>query len=146
MKTRKPGRKSADSLATPTPVVQTAKRLSPPTSLSRPARSVWRETVDAMPPEFFQAEHGPMLEDYCGSVAQGRALTHYLEQITPSATDYHNVSRTLASVRGMTARLATRLRLTPQARWQPAQAAAMAAKGPAEPKPWEFTGDEHPDV
>jgi hypothetical protein len=147
-KPRKPGRRSADSLATPTPVVPDIKRLPPPETVSGPARAVWLVTVNSQEPEFFQPEHVPMLESYCESVVQARALNYYLSQITPAAPDYASVIRTAMSVQGMVARLATRLRLTPQSRWQPAQAAAMAARAPVGPKPWDRDVDwaEHSEV
>lgn len=141
-------RRSAASIATPTPPRPEAARLQPPAHLTPEARSVWRDVVKGKPAGWwFAADCAPVLAAYADAVIQQRLLAQAVTAAsTPEALAARGGSaRWLGLLESQqkqdrhVAMLATRLRLTPQSRYTP-KAAANAANLPKK-RPWEFAGN-----
>ncbi len=112
-------------------------RIQPPNDLPEPCRSIWRELVDALPPDRFHASDRPLLVLYCRALHQAALAFEGLEQY--GAADGDSVSpwlRVADSSTKQAATLATKLRLCPQSRLD-RKVAGPAARGGDAPRPWE---------
>ena len=135
-------RRSAADLAFPR-IDGRPDRLTPPPSLSTNARSAFVAIVDAAEPEAFRPGDLPLLcrlavaQTWCeraernleidgGVLADGR--------LSPWVAVLEKQTKTVAS-------LSTKLRLTPQSRYD-ARAAARNVKVHVGPAPWEIRRDE----
>lgn len=122
-------------------------RLQPPVELSDEQKSIWRETVEALPPDWFAAEHGPLLRMYVGHVDRATRLEQALGKLDPadSLNEYERMGKLLAVESAKALSLARAMRITQQARLKPetahnrgAAAAQAATLGPR--RPWD-TGE-----
>lgn len=137
------GRKSAASLA----VVQLAgvgvPRVPPPSRLTAAQRSIWLETVNSKPAEWFGPEHAPLLEQYVRHVVSARVLAEQIAEFDPEwlkddegLKRYERLLR-MHELEGRAASsLATRMRITQQSVYRADKAATLAGKVTAR-KPWE---------
>ncbi len=120
------------------------QRPDPPAGLTKRQADIWREVVASEDPKFFGtgALRG-LLVDYCRHREATEQLSEELKAFKPAwLKDPTQIRRyqTLLRMRGLevngAANLATKLRLTNQARYVP-HAAARAAQKVAKIKPWE---------
>jgi len=138
------GRKSAAELS----VVVSGKfgnRPEPPADLNDEQKAIWRATAASEPIDFFGTEAlRNMLGDYCRHRASAAAVSEIINTFQPDwlknaegAKRYQQLLRMREMETRAAASLATKLRLTNQARYTP-QAAATAAKHTARgAMPWE---------
>jgi hypothetical protein len=110
-----------------------------PASLGADEAKVWKETCAAQNAEWLDTGPGPLLEDYCYAVVEGRRLRSLVRIATtnPDNKDLAPLSlvERLEMVSKTKERLARALRLTPQSR-------IRADKAEGSPRqPWE-SGDE----
>jgi hypothetical protein len=141
----KRGRKSGADLA----VVVTANfgnRPEPPEDLTTDQADIWREIVASEPADFFgTAALQAMLADYCRHRSSIDAVSGIINTFKPEwlkaaegAKRYKELLRMREMETRAAASLATKLRLTNQARYTP-QAAATASRNAAKGlKPWEL--------
>ena len=139
----KRGRQSAAEVATASPPVQRAQRPSPPAQLCDFEASVWVRVVDAMPADWFGAEVEDLLASYCKHVKITRVVDEELNQFDPEwlkRPDGLPRYKMLTDIRDKHSRvlmsLATKMRLTPQARILPQTAGRRVADQPKDPPPW----------
>jgi hypothetical protein len=134
------GRKSAAELSVIGPHgVETIRRPEPPVELSQREAETWRRMVNAYPADRFDPGAQPVLALLCRHIEAARKLAALIRQAEED--DDFDLDHWRALLRdqdresGRIASLATRLRLTPQARYVPHSAAARAQSD--FPKPWE---------
>ena len=123
------GRRSVASLAVVTPLPQD-RRPAPPSELTAEQASVWRDTVNAMPSDWFGGESFAVLADYCRHVVRARRLDAEIEKQTASGIDATLIERLYAMAeregRAVLAH-ARSLRLTVQAKYDNRAAGRKAA-------------------
>jgi hypothetical protein len=155
------GRKSAETLAMQALPEVFPQRPKPPRHLSKAEATVWRSAVGRMPATWFTPEMFPLLENHCCHVCMGRDLMIEIHEVKEELERLKEKSGgmdpdTLADVRRLikvsrdhlhdlmarhleqskaAASLATKLRLTAQARYQPNTAGAIGP--PPRKLPWE---------
>jgi hypothetical protein len=107
-------------------------RLKPPAHLNELQAAVWRHVVDHSEPAAFKQRESPLLEMYCTSVCLSRI---YAGKIGSEGDDgrYHWM---WADSTRVAATLATRLRLSPQSRYD-ARAAERHSETTAHMPPWD---------
>jgi hypothetical protein len=126
----KPGRKSEAALALTVIDVQ-AQRLKPPAYLKKEERAIFEHVVNHSAPQHFKENEQPLLALYCASIHLAR---FYVDAIgdDPGAHKLWVENARLA------ASLATKLRLTPQTRFDARAAERYSVTLSAEaPRPWE---------
>ena len=140
MKSR--GRKSAAELSVIGPGgVETTRRPDPPSDLTEAQVDVWRRIVNAYPADRFDAGAQLVLAQLCRHADTARKMAAVIRQ--PEEGGEFDVDAWQALLRAQdresarVASLATRLRLTPQARYVPHSAAALADPTADMRKPWE---------
>lgn len=137
------GRKSHDEQATKAP----PKKASPPKApsyLSKKQRELWNSIVASKPADWFTPDSLPILEAYVEHATSASAISKRIAQLEASgkcwngsAAEYHKLlDLRLQETKAAEAR-ARSLRLTHQARWQPASAARKASQAPVGTRPWE---------
>ena len=136
------GRKSAAELSViGSGGIVTVRRPEPPSDLTDAQAEVWRRMVNAYPADRFDAGAQPVLAQLCRHADAARKLAAVIRQ--EEEGEEFDVDAWQALLRaqdresGRIASLATRLRLTPQARYAPHSAAARADPTADLPKPWE---------
>ena len=136
------GRKSAASL-TVVPV-SPFRRPEPPAELTEAQAAVWRATVEGLPADWFGGGTQPLLVAYCRHVATAQLIAEHVDRFDLSRLEddeglkhYDCLLRMRDRETKATARLATKLRLTNQARYGP-RAAATAIRHSSERRSWEF--------
>jgi len=136
-------RGKASAAALETQAVPAGRRPAPPDGLTAEQRAEWKGVVDRMPADWFTREVQPLLVLYVQHIATGRKLG--------SAIDAYDAGRIVADIEGFekltkmreregraASSLATRMRLTPQSRYNPAAAhTATKTGGKTAKKPWE---------
>ncbi len=117
----------------------------PPKELTREQADEWRAVVGRLPADWFTRETHALLVAYCKHVSTHRLLSAEIDACDPAALatqDGFKRYERLLALRGRESRclsaLATRLRMTQQARYQPNTAHSAARRGGTGPKPWEF--------
>jgi hypothetical protein len=60
-----------------------APRLLPPSGLPAAQNTIWHQTVDALPPDWFAREHEPLLLQYCNHVARAAQIEAALSRLDP---------------------------------------------------------------
>lgn len=116
--------------------------------LSAQAAEIWRDVLRDKPDGWFTADLGPLLQAYSDAVVGYQALSaHVTLALTPERLAARMGPAQLQWAMAaadkqarLVALLATRLRLTCQARLSPKAAAAASAARPGK-KPWE-TGED----
>jgi hypothetical protein len=138
------GKKSIASLAVLPSAVLDA-RPEPSKHLTKQEAIEWKLIVDRMPANFFTAEMLPMLSALCQHIVAARRLSTLLENLGEAGfSDLDEVDR-LDKILKMRERenkaiasFSTKLRLTPQSRYQPSTAAAKVSNATTSAKPWDF--------
>ena len=121
---RQRGRKSADQLAINIRGAQT--RLPTPHGLNAKERATFEQIVNSANPEHFRPHDTPLLV----ALAQATIQTHRLGRLAKKINDFDKSARLMMA-------LATKLRLTPQARLDAKTVARMPPEGLSR-KPWEM--------
>jgi hypothetical protein len=132
----------------------TERRPSPPAQLDARERAIWTKITARLPAEWFTAETQPMLTELCRHIriaddlstdrALARAAIDELrktpeppaELLATATQEYRAVLRAHGYQSERIGNLATKLRLTPQARYAPSTAKREAAKVIEGPEPW----------
>jgi len=118
-------RKTAEALATLAVVERMPDdRPAPPEQLSEAEAEHWRLIVRQMPSSWFTLETQPLLASLCSQVVTSQALEERLRgfdkgllKTTKGLDEYSQIVRLHLQVVTVVARLATKLRLTPQSRY-----------------------------
>ena len=112
-------------------------RLEPPEALTATQVAIWREITATNPSEWFKADCAPILEAYCKAITHYRDMAVRLDTPPEDIKDYLKLAEAVGKQARLMGELASKLRLTPQARFTPG-AAATATKKTAATKPWEL--------
>jgi hypothetical protein len=129
-----PGRTSAAALSI-APVRPWA-RLEPPETLTACEVAIWHEIVATKPSDWFKADCAPILEAYCKSITHYRDLTERLSDPPVELSDYLKLIEATGKQARLMGELASKLRLTPQARYTAGSAATASKKAAVAAKPW----------
>jgi hypothetical protein len=136
------GRKSAASLSVVQ--LQSPAKPEPPAELSPQAAAEWRRITGALPYDWFTAPTQALLVQLCNHIVQARRIAGSIDAFeTEWLADPEGLARydkllaLAARESSVIASLSTKMRLTPQSRYQPGRAATEAAKG-GRRLPWEF--------
>jgi hypothetical protein len=131
------------------------RRPSPPAQLDARERAIWTKITARLTAEWFTAESQPMLKELCRhlriaddlavDLTQARAAIDELrrmpepsaESLATATQEYRAVLRAHGYQSERIGNLATKLRLTPQARYAPSTANREAAKTIEGIPPWE---------
>lgn len=121
------------------------KRLEPPEDLPEGQAKIWRETVAGEPSDFFNtAATRALLTDYCRHRFAANEFAALIDAFPPEhlvtpegMRRYDWLSKQMDRNSQAASRLATKLRLTNQSRWQPQSAAIKAEAALAESNPWD---------
>ena len=132
-----PGRKSVAGLAiaSVTPWV----RLEPPDSLTPCQAQAWREIVATKPSEWFKADCAPILEAYCKAITHYRDLSRLMDTPPSDIRELCRLQDAVGRQARLMGELASKLRLTPQARYTAGSAATADRKQGSASKPWSQT-------
>jgi hypothetical protein len=138
------GRKSAASLSVVASLPAALQRPEPPKDLTVEQAAEWGAVVARMPAGWFTRETHQVLATYCRHVVNARRLAEVIEAFDPAwLSDEDGLKRydkllAMADREGKAITMtATRLRLTPQARYTAQSAATAANKTGAGDKPWQ---------
>ena len=136
-------RKSQDALSV-APVTELDRRLTPPAELSAYEAQIWSAIVATKPADWFQADCAPILLAYCKHISTAAILDSQIESFNPEAAtpeDWTSYLRLIDARRkesGALTTAATKLRLTPQARYDTQKAAGANRRNAGAPKKlWE---------
>jgi phage terminase small subunit len=120
-----------------------AARLSPPDSLSEPAKQVFQDTVINVDPSHFSAVDMPLLEQYANSAALATQAAQQIDAagavVDGKPSPWLAVSE--KAIKQLVA-LSARLRICPQSRFDRLGAGANSRPQPDAGKPWSFDGDD----
>src|SRR5262249_16245701 len=100
-------------------------RLQPPTDLTADETALFREIVNSCKPEHFVQSDRPLLVALCQAILMSREAARGAAKDPKLAQAVERAARTMAT-------LATRLRLTPQSRFD----SRRAARNVGQPPPW----------
>jgi len=121
----------------PSSVIGAIKRPDPPAHLTDAQADVWISVVDCLPADWFPTDVHGTLEQYCRHVVAARKVAQLVEQFEASddlqIEEYDRLLKMQEREGRALSSLATRLRITPQARHH---ARKDAGKGKVK-KPWE---------
>ena len=120
------------------------KRPSAPAELTNRQKEIWNETTNSEAIDFFAtAALRSMLADYCRHRESAEKITSIIDSFeaewmksVEGSKRYSNLIKMRDLETRASAGMATKLRLTNQARYTP-QAAATSAKGNTNVRPWE---------
>jgi hypothetical protein len=130
--TDKRGRKSAEELSIVS-LASARKPIEPPADLKAPEARIFNQVVDACAPNHFRKSDIPILTAFATATHLSR---FYAERIGETETAFKNWE---AAVR-LQLSIGTKLRLTPQSRYDPKTVARdIPHDGPA---PWESAEEE----
>jgi hypothetical protein len=139
------------------------RRPSPPAQLDARERAIWIKITARLPVEWFTAETQPMLVELCrhiriaddlsaDRVVARAAIDEIRKQSQPDTEalvaamqEYRAVLRAHGYQSERISSLATKLRLTPQARYAPSTAKREAGKVFEGPDPWNDWGNDPAD-
>jgi hypothetical protein len=130
------GRKSAASLSIVSAVNRGLQRPQPSSEMSPEEKTVWRETTEALRPDWFKPESLPLLRAYCWHVTMERRLAAVLRKFDEKTNlaEFDRLTTLYLRESAALVRLATKLRLTIQS-----SASARRTKHVSGlPKPWEL--------
>lgn len=111
----KRGRKTAGELT-----AVKAKRPEPPDTLNENEARIWRETVSALPVQWFKPETLALLEAYCSSVDRYQRLSYRLDQDleTMEFNDIEKLTRVVEREGRFMLSVATKMRITQQSSYR----------------------------
>lgn len=140
----KRGRRSAADLSVVEGKID--KRPDPPEELNEAQAHIWRAVVASEAADFFgTAALRAMLADYCRHRESADKVTAVMDQFeaewlksAEGAKRYSGLIRMRDIETRAAAALATKMRLTNQARYTPQAAATAARAAPKGSRPWEF--------
>jgi hypothetical protein len=130
------------------------RRPSPPAQLDARERAIWTKITTRLTAEWFTAETQPMLTELCRHIriaddlSTDRVLARAAideirktpepdaEALAAATQEYRAVLRAHGYQTERIGNLATKLRLTPQARYAPSSAKREAGKVSPYPEPW----------
>jgi hypothetical protein len=138
------GRKSIDALAV-MPVAERVEYPEPPDRLQEDEAAIWRMICASMPPRWFTDETLSVLEAVCVQIVFKRGLDEEVRTFPKEAkrtADGVKIFKTLHRMQidagNNIAYLATKLRLTPQSRYDAARANTATKNAKAASSPWEI--------
>ncbi len=135
---RQRGRKSAAGLSVVSIGIDT-HRPEPPTHLTKPQAIIWRAIVADLPGGWISGAQEYLLAAYCRHIDAGNWLSKQIDGLGAEPADIPRLSRLLGMrIRetGAMMSLATKMRLTQQARMHP-RTAGRATAEPTGRLPWE---------
>ncbi len=138
---RKRGRKSGAELSV-VPIDCNALRQIPPKNMAREQAQIWTTVVNSTPAGWFR-ENDVLLELYCRHVHTADRLAKLIDSCGFEFDDLRQLNRLLAMrarETSLTTRLATKMRLTQQARITPRSAGRKMEN--VGPRPWERPCDD----
>jgi hypothetical protein len=141
------------------------KRPAPPVELEPREKRIWRDIVASLPADWFTTSQ-PVLTELCRhirysnelavDVAQARTAIDQIKMmpepplklLLAAMRDYRILLRSHGYQSERVANLSTKLRLSPQSRYQASTAQVRATEEPAGPEPWnDWAGaDDDPPV
>jgi phage terminase small subunit len=134
------GRKSINALSV-VPLIPGQGRPKPPRALDRAEKTVWRDIVGAMPPNWFGLESQPVLRRLCAQIVISEGLEERLRKIRADGLGGSERAARLVQAHRDTAKtvsqLSQSLRLTPKSRWS-ARTSESAVEHAAKERPWEI--------
>ena len=136
MKTR--GRTSLAALSVVSGgVIEPVARPKPPGELTEEQAAVWREVVDRLPADWFQAETFPLLAQYCRHVVSARRVQQVVATIEAEEdfdiAEYDRALKMQERESRCIASLATKMRIAQQSTYD--QSKKKGSGGVA--KPWQ---------
>lgn len=132
------GRKSSAKLAT---VKDTADYLPPvPDGYSDEQAQHWKGIIASKPVGWWDSGSLPILDDYCKSIVEAQRIADLMEASHPLTDDdelkrYDALQKIHGRLAGIKATAATKLRLTPQSRYN-AKSADTASRKAGKGRPW----------
>jgi hypothetical protein len=109
--------------------------------LDRAEKTVWREIVGSMPPNWFGLECQPVLRRLCAQIVISEGLEEQLRKVRADGSGDSERAGRLAQVHRDTAKvvnqLSQSLRLTPKSRWS-ARSSETEVGHAAKERPWEI--------
>lgn len=107
-------------------------RLQPPPELGAAQTLIWRQTVDALPSDWFAPEQAPLLSAYCGHVARLKQIEAALAGLHPleNLEQFDKLSKLAAGESAKILAHGRSMRLTQQSRLK-AETAASRGLGAA---------------
>jgi hypothetical protein len=124
------------------PVRANQQRPGPPDELTPPQAELWRAVVASSPEGWFR-EGDVLLAAFCRHSVSANELARLIDSYGAVPDDLRSFGRLLAMRERetrMLSSLATKLRLTPQARMHPRSAGRAFDNVSTGPKPWEYSG------
>ena len=124
-------------------------RLQPPENLGTAQKSIWQQTVNALPSDWFATEQTPILSAYCGHCARLAQVEVALAGLDPlrDLDQFDKLAKLAGLESAKIAMHARSMRLTQQSRLKAETASSRglgaASAGRVGSKPWETDG---PDV
>jgi hypothetical protein len=119
-------------------------RPAPPAEFDEPERAVWHRIVDACPPDWFTPECQPLLARLCMLLVMSEQMEAELRANNRRFADKKDCAAYLDTLKQV-ANISTKLRLTPQARFNRLEAGSRM-KNRATYRPWKTDEDEGPKL
>ena len=151
---RQRGRPSSASMV----AVMPGDRPKAPDELQPDEAAEWAKIVDRMPPDWFTVETHPVLIQLCRQICNARRIADELNRVKTGPLHevahfdrFREWQKMLTQTSASIAILATKLRLTPQSRYDQKVAAMGVHKTEGRPKPWvtidvdDESNNEHPN-
>ena len=140
--TKKRGRKSQSSLSVISRNgIEAIARPEAPDNLTEEQAAEWKAIVNRMPADWFTRESHPLLAQYCRHAVTALRVSQLINQEEQSdefnVNDYDQLLRMQARESNILACLATKLRLSQQAKYTTKAAGTASNNTGAGPKPWE---------
>jgi hypothetical protein len=137
---RKRGPKSSAEISVVIPIGLDTRRPDPPAYLTAGQAKVWRSIVGSLPGGWVDAPQEPLLAAYCRHVESSRFLSAMVDKLDLKTCDLSLADRLLRMRERETrasAAVATKLRLTQQARMHPRTAGRAIERTPPAQRPWD---------
>ena len=116
-------------------------RPEPPEELNEEQAQIWRSLIASMPGDWFRAECESLIVALCRHVSYSRAIGARLNALNLRSVEDMSRFAELAKLHKnetqAIASLATKLRLTPQSRYNALNANTAARNAPPSRKPWD---------
>ena len=140
------GRKSAAALSTVTNIP--GQRAAPPAELTDEQAEEWRAIVATKPPEWFNRDCQALLVALCRHIVISRRVAEMVDSFPMDQLSteeglarYQRLGTMMERHSGAVATISTKLRLTPQSRYNPrsADTAASRADATGSSRPWDLS-------